>query len=117
MPVYEYKCQEHGVFYGLATMDDSDKPSNCTDCGVVSPRIIMIPPEILDMAPEKRNAHATNERSQHEPVYSTKDRRESDDEHKSGCGCDARKPTKSVMLYTAAGEKMFPSMRPWMISH
>jgi putative FmdB family regulatory protein len=117
MPVYEYKCQQHGIFYGLATMDDSDKPSNCTECGVASPRIIMIAPEFLDMAPDLKNAHATNERSRHEPVYSTKDRRESDTEHKSGCGCDAQKPTKSIMMYTAAGEKMFPSMRPWMLSH
>ena len=117
MPVYEYKCQTHGIFYDLATMEDAQQPSSCSECGVISPRIIMIAPEILDMATSIKNAHITNERSQHEPVYSTKDRRENDDEHRSGCGCDAQKPTKSVMLYTAAGEKMFPSMRPWMISH
>ncbi|MGH1485181.1 MAG: FmdB family zinc ribbon protein [Cellvibrionaceae bacterium] len=117
MPVYEYKCEEHGVFYGLATMDESDKPSHCTTCGGISPRIIRIAPEILDMSPSARKAAATNERSQHEPTFSTKDRRESDDEHSSGCGCNKQKPGKSKLMYTAQGDKMFPSMRPWMISH
>ena len=117
MPVYEYKCQEHGVFYGLATIEDSDKPTHCTACGKLSPRIIRIAPETLDMAPAARKAAETNERSQHEPAFSTKDRRESDDEHRSGCGCSAHKPGKSKLMYTAQGDKMFPSMRPWMISH
>ncbi len=117
MPVYDYKCKDHGVFYGLASMEDSDKPAVCPSCGVSCARIIMISPEILDMSPNARKAEATNERNQHEPAYSTKDRRELDDEHRSGCGCDAKKPGKSNLMYTAQGDKFFPSMRPWMISH
>lgn len=117
MPVYEYKCKNHGVFYELAAMDESQEPKACPDCSEVSPRIIRIAPEILDMSPAKRKAEETNERSMHEPAYSTKERRKQDHEHRSGCGCDKQKPGGSKLLYTATGEKMFPSMRPWMISH
>jgi putative FmdB family regulatory protein len=117
MPVYEYKCEAHGVFYGLATIEDSGKPVHCTECGKLSPRVILIAPEILDMSPEARKAAATNEKNQHEPTVSTKDRRESDEEHRHGCGCQEQKPGKSKLMYTAQGDKMFPSMRPWMISH
>ena len=117
MPVYEYKCQEHGIFYDLATMEDSDKPADCSVCGASSPRIIMVAPDILDMSPVARKAAATNERSQHEPEFSTKQRREQDHQHKTGCGCDHKSPSKSKLMYTAQGDKMFPSMRPWMISH
>lgn len=116
MPVYDYKCKDHGIFYGLATMDDSDKPGVCPQCGVHAPRVIMVAPDILDMSPEKRKASALNERNQHEPAHSTKARREEDDEHRHGCGCE-NKIGKSKLMYTARGEKMFPSMRPWMISH
>jgi hypothetical protein len=36
--------------------------------------------------------------------------------HGSNCGCNAKK-RRSNLMYTAEGNKMFPSMRPWMISH
>lgn len=117
MPVYDYKCKDHGVFYELAPIADVDKPVLCPECGVACPRIIMIAPEILDMAPAARKAAMTNERSQHEPVFSTKERREDDDHHSKGCGCSTHKVNKSKLMYTAQGDKMFPSMRPWMISH
>ncbi|WP_188149946.1 FmdB family zinc ribbon protein [Teredinibacter waterburyi] len=116
MPVYDYKCAEHGVFNDLATMDDSDKPCACPRCGELSARIIRLSPELVRMAPEKKHAHEVNERNQHEPTHSTKDRRADDEQHSKGCGCE-RKIGKSNLLYTAKGEKMFPSMRPWMISH
>jgi len=115
MPLYDYKCKDHGLFHALATMADSDKPAPCPSCGKVSSRIIMLPPQILDMAPGKRKAHETNERSQHEPVISSTESRH--EAHNRGCGCEIANPKKSALLYTADGKKMFPSMRPWMISH
>lgn len=116
MPVYDYKCRDHGIFYGLATTKESDKPGTCPQCGVLAPRVIMVAPQILGMDADKRHAHETNERSQHEPTYSTSARRNEDEQHRSGCGCE-KKLSKSKMMYTARGEKIFPSMRPWMISH
>lgn len=116
MPVYDYKCKEHGVFNDLATLSESDKPCACPECGLPSARIIRLAPEIFKMAPEKKHAHETNERNQHEPTHSTSQRRKEDEQHAKGCGCEA-KLSKSKLMYTAQGDKMFPSMRPWMISH
>lgn len=118
MPVYDYKCPEHGIFYDLGTMEESSKPAQCPHCQTFSPRIIMIPPEILDMAPAKREAIEKNEAAQHEPQISTVDSRaENAEKLKHGCGCQYHKKGKSKLMWTADGKKMFPSMRPWMISH
>ncbi|MBX2848166.1 MAG: zinc ribbon domain-containing protein [Acidiferrobacterales bacterium] len=116
MPVYDYKCKDHGIFYGLATFEDSGEPRNCPHCGKLAPRVILVAPDMLGMDSDKRKAFEVNEKNQHEPTVSSKARREEDDQHSRGCGC-ARPKNKSKLMYTARGEKMFPSMRPWMISH
>lgn len=117
MPVYDYKCLQHGLFNELATVDDAHKPMACPTCGQLSGRVIMFAPNVLDMAAEKRKAHVINEKAQHAPEYSTTARRKEDEQHARGCGCNKQKPGKSKLMYTAQGDKMFPSMRPWMISH
>ena len=116
MPLYDYKCKQHGIFHELATFEDHDKPQPCPACGELSSRIILIAPEILAMPAEKRKAHATNEKSRHEPLRSTDEQRKHDHHHSKSCGC-GNPLNKSKLMYTARGEKMFPSMRPWMISH
>jgi putative FmdB family regulatory protein len=78
MPVYDYKCREHGLFHQLATMEDCAKPAECPTCQALSPRVIVLPPEIAAMDPAKRSAQDRNERSKHEPVFSTADRRAHD---------------------------------------
>lgn len=115
MPVYEYKCADHGLFFELATMEEAGKPCPCPTCQQLSARVIIINPAIMTMPQELRKAHATNEKARHEPEFSSKARREDDHQHKKGCGCQNKK--SRTMLYTAQGEKMFPSARPWMISH
>ncbi|MGV8835886.1 zinc ribbon domain-containing protein, partial [Cellvibrio sp.] len=44
MPVYDYKCADHGLFYELASMDDSSKPAACPNCAKLSERVIMVAP-------------------------------------------------------------------------
>jgi len=117
MPVYDYKCREHGLFNTLATMADAGKPSECPNCKELSPRVIVLPAKIGTMDTAKRTALERNERARHEPVFSTAERRERDQEHSRSCGCGSPKPGKAMLFYTADGKKMFPSMRPWMISH
>ena len=129
MPVYDYKCAEHGLFYGLASVDDHDKPAQCPQCQAMSPRVIMISPEVLAMAKEKKQAMDRNEQARHEPTHSTQQSRaelkaENADRQKRGCGCrhqgsasEEENKRSSKLMYTADGSKMFPSMRPWMISH
>ena len=119
MPVYDYKCREHGLFNTLATMADSAKPVECPTCRALSPRVIVLPPEIAAMNAADRAAQDRNEKSRHEPVFSTADQRAHDKEHNRACGCGSAKHGngKAMLFYTADGKKMFPSMRPWMISH
>ncbi len=120
MPVYDYKCLEHGLFHDLATMEDAGLPGICPQCKCLSARIIMIPPEILDMSPKVKQDIERNEAAQYEPQLSTVDSRAENAErlkHPKGCGCVHKKKGASKLMYTADGKKMFPSMRPWMISH
>jgi len=119
MPLYDYKCAEHGVFHELVELVNFDKPCACPHCGALSPRVIMLPPEFLAMAKERRQAFETNERARHEPVFSNREIREEASKHKHapGCGCHQQNKRSSKLFYTASGDKMFPSMRPWMISH
>ena len=117
MPVYDYKCSDHGLFYELASLDDHAKPASCPECQTLSPRVILVAPAILDMAKEKKQSIERNEIAQHEPQFSTVDSRAENSEMlKQGCGCEHKKRS-SKLMYTAEGNKMFPSMRPWMISH
>jgi hypothetical protein len=99
MPLYDYKCQQHGVFSELSTIANMEA----------------LPPHIVSMMKETKQAMERNEKAQHEPIISTLDRRTHDKKHASDCGCSSGK--KSNLFYTADGNKMFPSMRPWMISH
>ncbi|QSP95489.1 zinc ribbon domain-containing protein [Marinobacter salinisoli] len=117
MPLYDYKCRDHGLFQKLGTMAEAALPAECPECQQQSARVIVLPPEILAMAPEQRQAAERNEKARHEPIISTADQREHDAEHRQACGCQKRSASKPMMFYTADGKKMFPSMRPWMISH
>lgn len=117
MPVYDYKCAQHGLFFELASMDNHAEPAPCPQCSAVSARIIIMSPAIQDMAKDKKQAIERNEAAQHEPQHSTTDTRaENADKLKHGSGCSHRKRS-SKLMYTAEGNKIFPSMRPWMISH
>lgn len=116
MPVYDYKCPSHGVFHELATMADHAKPCSCPQCGVPAPRVIMVAPEFLNMDGDRRKAHQTNEKAQNEPIFST-DKSRLLKKEEGGCGCGDHKKRSSKLMYTAQGDKFFPSMRPWMISH
>lgn len=116
MPLYDYKCKSHGVFQELATITEFQSPKPCPLCNVLSARVIRLPPALSGMAPERRRAMEANEKAAHEPVVSTRELRMEEHRHGKGCGCGDTK-RQSNLIYTAQGEKMFPSMRPWMISH
>lgn len=98
-------------------MEEAASPKACPVCQALAPRVIVLPPELALMDPAKRQASARNEKARHEPVFSTADRRSNDAEHRHACGCHQQPKGKHQLFYTADGDKMFPSMRPWMISH
>lgn len=122
MPVYDYKCQEHGFFSALATMDEFADPKPCPQCSELAAKVIILPPEIFKLDDAERKARDRNEKSRHEPVFSNPEYRQEqqarhEHTHGKGCGCGSQPINKSKLFYTADGKKMFPSMRPWMISH
>jgi hypothetical protein len=85
-------------------------------------RVIMVSPTMLDMAPGNRDAHARNEKAREAPRFSNpesrlEDKARREHKHGKGCGCSDRSVRKSQVLYTPDGSKIFPSARPWMISH
>jgi len=124
MPLYDYKCREHGVFSELATLADHDRPCACPACGIPAPRVVLLPPQVLAMLKEQKTAMERNEQAREAPdVLTAAQYREREAEKQAraahdhnGCGCQPQKRT-SNLFYTANGEKFFPSMRPWMISH
>ncbi len=117
MPMYHYKCPDHGVFEELQTYEKAGQPNDCPQCGALSPRVIVISPRLLDMDRTRRKAMETNERNAHAPLVSGKAHREHKPDHEPGCACCAGKPRKSKTLYLGDGSKVFPADRPWMISH
>ncbi|CAH1655262.1 FmdB family zinc ribbon protein [Chelatococcus asaccharovorans] len=127
MPVYEYECAACGPFTAMRPMADFEAPCDCPDCGAEAPRVLITAPAIGAMNRSSFLAHATNERSAHEPRRSSG--------HGAGCSCCSG---KSLTLKGARGQgsgsgdgaargaaraaatraaKSFPSARPWMISH
>jgi hypothetical protein len=85
------------------------------------------------MAPNQRKAKEHEERTREGPLIMTpQEHRERERErqararHKSGCGCHHHGPghshgeisaLKQQVVYLPDGSKVFPSQRPWMISH
>lgn len=110
MPLYDYKCPQHGLFHELVAMDNAGESHACPHCATLSPRVLLVAPTLLDMSPVKRQAIERNERARHEPRHGNHV-----SEHEHGCCHHARHKPK--VFYTAEGNKMFPSARPWMISH
>lgn len=120
MPFYDYKCPQCGVFEELATMAAHAEPAKCPQCGTMSPRVIRLSPTLLDMDPGLRHAHAVNEENREAPKFSTKETREEvskSRKHGAGCGCCDPGIGKSRAIFLPDGSKVFPSKRPWMISH
>lgn len=112
MPVYEYECRDCGSFQAVRPMSEYSEPCACPACGSSAPRALLTAPGLTSMDSSLRLAHATNERSAHEPHLSSKQGRA----HGPGCSCCSG-GKKSSAVYRPDGSKTFPSKRPWMISH
>lgn len=114
MPVYEYRCDDCGDFDKVRPMSLSREPASCPRCKKHSARTIAAP-FLASTARSSIKAAGLNERAQHEPKHSSQLKAK----HKPGCGCCNGKSSKIAgkTAMNAAGDKMFPTKRPWMISH
>lgn len=106
MPVYEYWCEDHGVFEAVRPMAEFAAAGQCPDCGGAAPRVMVTAPRRGAADRAQIRARDVNARSADAP------RRASD--HGPGCGCC--KPGRGT-LHRPDGSKSFPAHRPWMISH
>lgn len=115
MPLYDYLCTDCGPFEALAPMDRYTEPCDCPDCGSAAPRALLSAPRLAVMDGARRQAFETNERSRHAPHRSTAEGRR----HGAGCSCCAGPRQKAAQSSDGAPApaKVFPSKRPWMISH
>lgn len=114
MPLYQYHCHSCGPFDLMNPMEKAGEPANCPSCKAQSNRNIAAP----YLGAKCRNTikvASRNERARHEPRHSAE---HSHQHGKSGrcCGANSGRITGKT-LSNAAGDKMFPSKRPWMISH
>lgn len=51
MPLYEYRCKEHGKFSGWARMAERHEPQDCPCCGVPAEYTISAPRVFSDFEP------------------------------------------------------------------
>jgi putative FmdB family regulatory protein len=112
MPVYEYLCSECGPFTQMRAMAEYELPSDCPKCEASAPRVLLTAPRCSAVSPQKRMAHAINERSADAPRTLSSSR----SSHGPGCGCCSGRSSRLVKR-GKGGTKSFPTSRPWMISH
>ncbi|MEJ2632580.1 MAG: zinc ribbon domain-containing protein [Acidihalobacter sp.] len=109
MPLYEYACTSCGTFSQFAPLTRSAEPADCPECGESAPKVIGAPALAL-MPASLRAAHASSEKSAHEPRRA-----------KRGCGCHGGAHTCGTGSSGAAKPALkAPSSaatRPWMLGH
>lgn len=106
MPIYDYKCAQHGLFHALIAIDESGHVQKCPECAKVCPRVIVMAPHITPKDSQHYKACECNERAQHAPKLSSQLLRP-----------DSSMLKQSKTFVHANGSKMMFNQRPWMISH
>jgi putative FmdB family regulatory protein len=102
MPIYEYECQQHGLFEEMRPMQRSSEGADCPECATISPRVLS--PTRTNVVPRATSlAHARNEKSQHSPEVCT---------HAHGHAHHARpqKPRPGQL-------QAYRGKRPWVMEH
>lgn len=97
MPLYEYRCQRHGLFEEFNTIDSCRQGMACPKCSMDAPRVLSAPHLSL-MDAGQRKAHERNDKSRHEPHV-----------HTSSCGCGASKKRDKKPQVSKG--------RPWVLEH
>lgn len=123
MPTYDYDCAGCGGFEAFRSLALRNDPAVCPDCGKASPRVFVSAPRLACLDSSTRTAMDANERARHAPMNSQEYSAYKRLTHPSGCGCCGAASSSSgagkrgATVTGANGNKMFPSKRPWMISH
>jgi putative FmdB family regulatory protein len=104
MPLYEYECQDHGVFELLRALSEYAAPAACPACAVPASRVVSIP-QLACLSRATRTAIDRNEQSRHEPRLVR------------GCA-DPAHPAHPVSKQAARPKlQRSTGSRPWVIEH
>ena len=106
MPIYEYECQDCGVFESMMPMSAFADPCACPNCGQSAQRVLNSVPFISTMSSGARKAHQVNEQSADGP------KKLSTHGSVGSGGLERNRKT----LHRPDGSKSFAASRPWMIS-
>lgn len=105
MPLYDYICNNCGVFQEMVPASKYDEPCSCPTCGTASPRTLSMP-QLSVVSSVARRGHELNERSANGPKRA------------SETGLKPTGPKIRSKARTAAdSSKSLAGSRPWMISH
>jgi putative FmdB family regulatory protein len=113
MPTYDYECKECGSFEAIRSISLRNEPAACPECAQASQRVVVSVTGLAYLDGTTLRAMDANERSRHEPKSS---KNYVSHKHPAGCGC-CSSAKKTTTVTGKNGNKMFPSKRPWMISH
>jgi len=101
MPIYEYQCEDCGVFSEFAKMSEASMPAACPVCQDMAPRILSVP-RLTTLSRTQRSAYERNEKSAHEPRRGKRHGCAGHDG--ASCGHNRPRPTRQPR-------------RPWMLGH
>lgn len=102
MPIYEYECEQHGLFEEMRPMHRSAEGADCPECAAVAPRVLS--PTRTNCVPRATSvAHARNEKSQHSPEVCTHGHH--------------RHPAKQPKPARPGQLQAYRGQRPWVMEH
>ncbi|MFJ5445517.1 FmdB family zinc ribbon protein [Methylobacillus methanolivorans] len=116
MPMYEYRCDECGVFSALGKMSTSSEPTICPDCGELSERIVSAP-RLAIMGKAQRSAHERNEKSAHEPRSTRRSSCGCSGGHTCGSSSTSKQSTQGKEKGSLLQMQTKKTARPWMLGH
>lgn len=115
MPLYDYDCPRCGPFRAWRSMNDFEKPAKCPDCGKAAARAIATP--TLGMDSGLRKAHATNEKSAHEPRVVRRRRGDPIPQHDAHADLMRAREERSRRTREPRKTKTHVSSHPFAIRH
>jgi putative FmdB family regulatory protein len=115
MPLYDYDCGRCGPFREWRSMGDFAKPAECPSCGRASPRAIATP--TLGMDAGRRQAHALNEKSAHEPHVVRRRRGDPIPLHDAHADLMRAREVRSKRAREPRQRETHVSKHPWAVRH
>ena len=105
MQIFEYNCEEHGVFELMCPSGLRRHPGPCPDCGKLSQRVFNTMPNLRQIDSTKKNNIERNIKSQFEP-------------HVCGPNCEHEAPSLiSPISKQKTKVQSYNGPRSWVIEH